>query len=254
MRYKDIMMPKLCEIIALVTGRKTEAQKRVTDLHQLTQKPALFAGQHKTYTPRDENDTETLPDERQEIQLRVGDVVAQAEKTLTNLYDLVLTQDTGNTKAVADVVTGDGKTIIKDVPVTTLLYLEKQLEDLKKFYATLPTLDPAKSWDHDAANRYYTSVTRKTRTKRNKIPIVLFPATEQHPAQTQLVEEDKIVGDYTTVETSGAITADQKAKLIERVATLKDAVVVARERANQTVVEQRKAGESLFGYLHNGSL
>lgn len=244
-------MPKLCEIIALTTGRKTEALKKITELHQLTQKPALFSGTHKTYQPRDEKDTETLPEERQEIQLRVPEVIAQAEKTMSNLYDLIVTQDTGNQSAVSDIVLADGTAVVKNVPVTSLLYLEKQLDDLKKFYATLPTLDPAKPWQRDDANRCHRATTVKTRTKRNKIPIVLYDATDKHPAQTQLVEEDKIVGDYTSVELSGAITAAQKTKLLERVAALRDAVVLARERANQTPVEQRKAGEAIFKYLHS---
>jgi type III secretory pathway component EscV len=243
---------KLCECIALTTGRKTDAQKKLTDLHQLTQKAGLFTGQHKTYQPRDENDRETLPEERQEIQLRVSDVVRQAEGTLGNLYDLIVTQDSGNQSAKSDIVLADGRVVLKDVPVTSLLYLEKQLEDLKKFYATLPTLDPAKSWVKDSDNRCHRSVTTKTRTKRNKIPVVLYHATTEHPAQTQLVEEDKIVGDYMTVEFSGAITPNEKATLLERVAALKDAVVLARERANQTVIDQKRAGDTLFKYLHAG--
>lgn len=243
-------MPKLCEVIALVSGRKTETQKKITDLHQLTQKPLLFAGAHRTYQPREEGDTELLPDERQEIQLTVSNVLVEAEKSLTTLYDLVVTQDTGNTKAVADITLADGRVVMKDVPVTSLLYLEKQLDDLKKFYATLPTTDPAKNWSIDPATGNFRSVTRKTRTKRNKVPIVLYPATDKHPAQTQLVEEDKIVGDYTTVEVSGAISPSFKTVLLERVAAMKDAVVVARERANQTPVEQRKLGQSIFNFLH----
>lgn len=245
-------MPKLCEIIALTTSRKPEAQRKLTDLHQLTQKPPLFGGLHKTYQPRDENDHETLPEERQQIQLRVAEVLKQAETALGNLYDLVVTQDAGNQKATADIVTADGRTVAKDVPVTTLLFLEKQLEDLKKFYATLPTLDPAKPWRADDGNSCYRTEVTKTRTKRIKMPIVLYAATDKHPAQTQLVEEDKIVGDYTTVEFSGAVPVAVRQALLDRIATLKDAVVVAREKANQTPVEQRKLGESLFKFLHNG--
>lgn len=184
----------------------------------------------------------------------MGDVVNDAEKVLTNLYDLIITQDSGNTKAVSDVVLADGRVILKDVPVTSLLYLEKQLDDLKKFYATLPVLDVAKQWNKDESNRVHKSVTKKTRTKRKKVPLVLYEATDKHPAQTQLIEEDVIVGDYTSVETSGAITAAQRQQLLERVAQLRDAVVLARERANQTPVEQRKAGESLFKFLHGGIL
>lgn len=245
-------MVKQCEIVALVTGRKTEAQKRLTDLHQLTQKPGLFTGLNKTYQPRDENDKETLPDERQEIQLRVTEVLADMEKSQANLYDLIVTQDTGNTKAFADITLADGKTIISGVPVSSLLYLEKQCDDLKKFYTTLPILDVAKQWQRDDSNRCYKSVTKKVRTKRKKAALELSPATDKHPAQAVLIEEDYIVGDYTTVETSGAITAAEKTQLLERLSTLKDAIVLAREKANQTTVDQRKAGEVIFKYLHNG--
>lgn len=245
-------MPKLCEIIALTTGRKPETQRKLTDLHQLTQKPPLFSGMHKTYSPRDENDKELLPEERQEIQLRVGEVVGQAEAALSNLYDLIVTQDTGNQKAVADITLSTGQTIAKDVPVTSLLYFEKQLDDLKKFYATLPTLDPAKPWLRDEGNRCYRTSNTKTRTKRVKSPITLYEATKEHPAQTQLIEEDKIIGDYVTVEFSGAITPAQRQTLLDRVSMLKDAVVLAREKANQTTVEQRKVGEALFKFLNNG--
>lgn len=245
-------MSKLCEIVALVTGKKTEANKRLTEVHQLTQKPGLFAGLLKTYQPRDENDTEVLPDERQKIQLLASDAVGDVRKVMSNLYDLVVTQDTGNTKAVADVQTADGKVVLKAVPITSLLYLEKQLEDLKKFYGTLPILDPAKVWVKDDANRCYKSTSVKTRTKRIKVPFKLAEATKEHPAQVQLVEEDKIVGDYTSQETSGAITADQRTKLLENISALKDAVVLAREKANQTSVEQVKAGDALFGYIHQG--
>lgn len=244
-------MTKLCEIIALTTARKPEATRRLTDLHQQTQKAGLFSGLHKTYQPRDAADMETLPEERTEIQLRVADVVRDMEKVMTNLYDLVVTQDVGNQQAFSDLVV-NGKVLVAKVPVTTLLWLEKQLDDLKKFYSTLPVLDPAKSWRRDEGNRCYRTETVKTRTKRTKLPIVLYAATEHHPAQTQLIEEDKIVGDYTTVEFSGAITPHQRQTLLERLSLLKDAVVLARERANQTTVDQEKVGAKLFQYIHEG--
>ena len=243
-------MLKLCEVIALVTGRKTEAQKRITELHQLSQKPTLFAGSMKTYQPRDEADPETLPEEKQAIQLRVDTLLSELRKSMANLYDLVLTQDTGNTIAKSDVILKDGKVLAKDVPVTSLLYLEKQLDDLKKFYVTLPILDPTKIWTYDADSGCYRSVTVKTRTKQNKVPVVLYHATDKHPAQVTMVDENKIVGDYTSIEFSSALTAAKKASLLEKVSTLKDAVVLARERANQTNVEVKKIGEEVFQFLH----
>jgi hypothetical protein len=84
------------------------------------------------------------------------------------------------------------------------------------------------------------------------MPLELSPATDKHPAQAVLIEEDYIVGDYQTVETSGTITSSEKTSLLERLSSLKDAIIIARERANQTPVDQRKVGEVIFKYLHEG--
>jgi hypothetical protein len=245
-------MPKLCEIIALVAGRKTEGQKQLTELHRVTQNAELFKGLARTYQPRDDADTEKLPPESKSIQVRSGDVFHSLEKVMVNVYDLIATQDYGNTHARGDVVTADGVTVLKDVPVTTLLYLEKQLDDLKKFYATLPVLDPAVDWSKDEATGLYKNISKTHRAKRKKEKLVLYEATKEHPAQVQMIETESIVGDWTKVETSAALTAKEKASLMDRVAALKDAVVLAREQANQAKVENRKAGELIFKYLHQG--
>lgn len=242
------MAQPLNQIIALVTGRKKEAERALTDLHQKTQKTALFNGLARTYQPRDADDTETLPPESQSIQLQTPDVLKSLATIMSNIYDLILTQDVGNTVARADVVV-DGLTILADVPVTTLLYLEKQLEDLKKFYDTIPTIDIAKTWTWDDGNNCYRTVSTKHRTKRKKVPLVLYQATKEHPAQVQVIEEDAIVGDWTTVETSGALSPAEKALLLGRVKLLKDAVVVARERANQTPVEPKQMGRAIFEFI-----
>lgn len=244
------MSQPLNQIIALVSGRKKEAEKAITDLHQKTQKAALFGGVARTYAPRDAEDIEVLPPESQEIQLRTKEVLGLLDKVMSNIYDLILTQDAGNTQASSDIVV-DGNVLVENVPVTTLLYLEKQLEDLNKFYATLPVLDPAKQWNWVAGDNCFKNVSKKHRTRRTKRPLVLYNATKEHPAQVQLVEEDAIVGDWTTVEMSGAVEASTKTKLLERVRKLKDAVVVAREKANQTPVIPKSIGKQLFSYLHD---
>lgn len=245
-------MPKLCEIIALVAGRKTEAQKTLTELHRLTGRPELFQGLSRSYKPRDEADSETLAPENKTIQARSSDVLRSLEKTMANIYDLIATQDYGNTQARADVVTEDGITVLSDVPVTTLLYLEKQLDDLKKFYASMPVLDPAIEWTRDATSNVYKTVSKTHRAKRDKVPLVLYEATDKHPAQVQIIEKESIVGDWTKVDMCTALTIQDKETLINRVSALRDAVVLAREKANQTKVDNRKAGESIFKFLHRG--
>ena len=57
---------------------------------------------------------------------------------------VLATQDFANCQAKANVVV-DGQTILKEVPVTHLLFLEKQLVDLRTFIDGLPTPEAKKS-------------------------------------------------------------------------------------------------------------
>ena len=63
-------------------------------------------------------------------------------------------------------------------------------------------------------------------------PLVLYDATKEHPAQTQLVTEDIVAGYWNTVKYSGAMPAPQKVAMAERVEKLLRAVKEAREAAN----------------------
>ena len=64
------------------------------------------------------------------------------------MFDVVLTQDMGNTHAKADIKV-NGQTILPNVPVTYLLFLEKQVVDLETFVTKLPSLDPSEVWEAD---------------------------------------------------------------------------------------------------------
>ena len=82
------------------------------------------------------------------MQQRADDLIRQAIGKWTELWNLIYTQDLGNQQAKADVVV-DGKTLLQQVPVTFLLFLDKQVNDLKTFISKLPTPDPAEEWSHD---------------------------------------------------------------------------------------------------------
>ena len=67
-----------------------------------------------------------------------------------------MTKDKANCNARADVKVDD-TVIVKDAPVTFLLFLEKQLNDLKTFVGKIPTLSSDEDWTFDAnANLYKT--------------------------------------------------------------------------------------------------
>jgi hypothetical protein len=131
-------MPKLNQIIALTAGKKSLAHKAITEAYQTLQKGGLLDGISRTYRPRDE-EGEQYPPEKKLVQLKAWDAIRGATAALTELFDIVATQDFANCQARADVVVG-GTTVLKDVPVTHLLFLEKQLVDLHTFVEKLPTL------------------------------------------------------------------------------------------------------------------
>ena len=242
-------MPKLNQINAIVSARKGEAEKDVTELYKLIQKEQLFAGRERTYRPLDEVNGQKLPPESQRVQQRVDDLIRQAREKWTELWNLVLTQDTGNQSARADIVV-DGKTILANVPVTTLLFLDKQVNDLETFVSKLPTPDPAEEWTHDPNTGLLRSqATESLRTSKEPTVIVKYEATKEHPAQTELFTKDVPVGTWTQILYSGCIPTDRKNAILARVRKLQDAIKVAKEQANLLEVERQKAGEPLLGFV-----
>ena len=88
---------------------------------------------------------------------------------------------------------------------------------------------------------------RKQRTRQYN---VMVEATAEHPAQVDVVEVDKPVGEIRSHEWTGMISPRQKAALLEQVDTLIAAVKRARSRANGQLVDPaRKAGEALLAFL-----
>jgi hypothetical protein len=239
---------KLNQIIAIEKGVKARAAREFADLQASTQKDALLAGISRTYQPRDE-EGDQLPAEGTKVQVRVEEVLTQLSAVLTRLFDVVATKDIANRAATADVVV-DGVTLLRDVPVAYLLFLEKQLADLQAFLAKLPVLDPAEDWTWDPAAGVYRTPTTKT-VRSRKVPKVLvkYEATEHHPAQTEVFTVDEPVGEWSTVKFSGSLPADRRRQLADRVVVLAEAVKVAREAANQFEVTDQTVGRQVFDYL-----
>ena len=114
----------------------------------------------------------------------------------------------------------------------------------------MSTLDEAQEWSVDPNSGLFRTPPRLTqRTKKVKRAIVLYPATEQHPAQTQMVDEDILIGHYKTTNFSGALPVPEKKAMLERVQALGKAVKFAREQANSTEVEEKKVGDALLGFI-----
>jgi hypothetical protein len=244
-------MPKLNQIIAVQAGKKAQAKETLTEAYHQIKKADLLAGLVRTYQPRDEGG-EPQPEERKQVQAKVPDLIRRVSADLTEMFDVVATQDWANCQARADVVV-DGRKLLDQVPVTHLLFLEKQLADLRTFVEALPTLDAAEEWEYRPEVDCYVSKPAKTnRTKKVPKNHIKYEATKEHPAQVEMYMEDVWVGTWTTTKFSGAVPAAARNAMLERVRKLLEAVKSAREEANLLDVKAHKVGASLLGFVFDG--
>jgi hypothetical protein len=239
---------KLNQALAIETGTKTNTKRKMTDLYKLIQKASAFNGFVKTYEPRAEDGIE-FPSESQVVQTTAEEALRGVLEASEELVNITATIAFSNLSALADVVV-DGEVVAKDVPATHLIYLEKHLAELATVVAALPTLDPSKQWTKNEATGYYeTKPTTTTRTQKIQEALVLYPATPEHPAQTQLISKDVVIGDWTVISQSGAIPAPEKKRLQKRVQSLLEATKIARAKANLANAPRQDLGTAVSNFL-----
>lgn len=238
----------LNQMIALRKGITADTHSVVTRLHHDVQKANLVNGFSRTYRKIKDEDAD-LPAEGQRVQLRASEVLLAAREALVKMFDVTAAIDWSNQVAKADIVV-DGRVLVADAPVSFLLFLEKQLVDIGTFVKKLPVLDPAEAWHwDDNADAWATDRTTTVRTKKVMRNHQIAPATDKHPAQVSVFQEDDQVGFWDTIKFSGAVDGARVKVLLERVRTLSEAVKMAREAANMTPVVQPRPGAAVFGYL-----
>jgi hypothetical protein len=242
-------MTKLNQLIAVEKGTKDELNREITDAYHLIGRPDAVTGISRAYKPYSDETEDMLPPEARKVQVKTEDVLGAVAQKWARLLDVVAAKDITNTQATANLVV-DSDVIVPDVPVTTLLWLEKQLNDLSTFIGKLPTLDLARDWTFNEQQGVYEAETewtkRNIKVMRNH---VIAEATDKHPAQVQVFNEDVPVGIWETKHFSGAITEMQKQDLKEKVSALQKAVKFAREEANSIDVTDKNIGEKIFDWL-----
>lgn len=241
-------MPKLNQIIAVVNGAKTKAHKLLTTAHRGWHKDRI-TGISRTYQPLDD-DGDMFPPEQKQVQLRVAAELDDVKRQMADFFNLVATQEYANTEASAN-ITVDGKIIVPDVPVSMLLFLDKQLTDLHTFWSNLPTLPTDHVWRFDEGkNCHVTNAVQSVKTQKVPTKLVKFEPTEHQPGQADIINVDKTIGHWTTVHMSGAIPEKDRDDMIARIEKLQIAVKMAREEANnRDVDEKRKFGQMIFDYI-----
>lgn len=236
------------QIIAIEKGIKTRAKAVQSELYKAIQKPSLFNGQTRTFE-KINDETPDVPEEKTIVQFVAKSAMRDFSKALGEFLDVSASRDWGNTVAKAD-ITVDGQIIVEQVPVTYLLFLEKELNDLHTFVSKIPTLDPAHVWTKDEnSDLFYAESTKTQRTQKVHEPITLAPPTKEHPAQTQLIQVDKVIGYWKTQNMSGALPSPEKEAILERVEKLQRAVKSAREKGNSVEVEKKEVGTKLLSFV-----
>ena len=236
------------QVIAIVKGKKSQAERTKIKTYQILERSDLFSGIDRTYRPKNE-DGDRKPPEKKIVQMTVEKCIQAVKESNEDMMNLVATMDIGNTEAKANVVIGE-TVLLEDVPATHLIYLEKRIEDLISFISQLSILDVAEEWSWNENIGCYSAKPRETTsTSKTLQHKVIAEATEHHPAQTVQYSIDEIVGYWTTISLSGNMAADDKKGLLERAQRLSDAVKIAREEANSIEVKKSEIGSLVLSYL-----
>lgn len=248
-------MSKLHELLAVESNLENQAAKCRSDLAATFEKKRhLFEEKRVTFTPAGEN-TQPVTETQSDIQSNVKKELDWIQSHLVKALDASYQVAEANTVARADVVLEDDSqtVLLTGVPATALLELEKRVAEIAALIGAVPTLDPAKGFTKDESrNLYKAREVNKSRTRKQKKLYVKYEATKEHPAQTELLDEDVVIGSIQEQEWSGLITPAEKAELINRVEMVARAVRRARSRANDVEINSKaKIGARLLNYIFN---
>lgn len=245
---------KLHELLAVETNLENQANKTRTDLlNTFEKKRHLFEEKRVVFTPSGEG--QTVVESQSDIQSTIAKELTWVQGFIEKSLDASYQVAESNTSARADVVLeGDDEVVLlKGIPATALLELEKRMVELTNLITATPTLDPAKGFIPDAQRGegyFQARPVQKTRSRKEKVVLVKYPATVEHPAQTELIDKDVPIGVINEQEWSGLITPAQKAELLNRAEIVARAVRRARSRANEAEVDKnKKIGRTILKYV-----
>lgn len=251
-------MSKLHELLAVDTQVKGQADSARKDLMNTFEKKRHSHFSRKTITFRSNREgVEPRVEAHQDLQTTVRKELKWVGEKLAKAMDIGHQVDIGNTTAKADVSLENGTILLKSVPTTSLLQMAHRLKELQDFVTAIPTLDPAQGFTVDGSmstdgDTVYKAIdVDKPRTEKVQEPLVLYPATDKHPAQVQVVSKDILTGTVLTQEWSGLLTTAEKGNMLDRVEEVTRAVKAARARANELEldVKSNKIGDRVLNYV-----
>jgi hypothetical protein len=246
-------MAKLHELLAVEGSLDGTAKQILAEtITTFSKKPEHFTALHRQYEPYIDGKENELPSEDRTLVTTVPAKLWYTFNTVSNWLDAVLQKERTNQDARADIVIGD-MVLATGIPATFLLGLESKLTEIRNVIACIPTLQPGIVWEIDPTigSDVYRAKNTSERIRTQKItkPVVMYEATDKHPAQVEKVSEDVAIGKYIETHWSSMLSPADKSSMLGRVDTLLRAVKQARQRANNTDVVSIQIGKCLTDYI-----
>jgi len=255
-------MSALHEVLAVDRDLENTAKKVVDEaINTFTKRTEHFTGSMKRLEMFDDSrkKEEEGQQEIRSLTTTVGDKLDYVAEHIIAHIKCTAQKEITNTIASAsvEIYSDSGLVVLEDLPATLLLAMETRLAHWRRMYEAIPTLQPGVEWveDPEQGEGIYKAKEDDVKWKTEKTikAVVLYDATDKHPAQIEKISQDVPVGNYITTRWSGMISPATKSALLKRIDTLIQEFKKARMRANEANVvegERDKLGEMIINYIH----
>lgn len=249
-------MGKLHEVLAVERTLVAASNTLLNETADKLSKPQYFLGEDRSLKMLEDTPTNRAEEQAARVSKAMATTVPETLKFMFEVWskaeDALYQKNVANTTAFADIIYR-GKVIAGHVPVDELMGLESRLQVIKdKIFAVMPTLDASKHWKEDpqaGKGVYVAPEVQMTKTQKIMYPVVMALATDKHPAQVKEATKDEVVGLFSSIQRSGAVTAYQKSEALLAVEDLIAAVKQARMRANMVDVQNDTIAKAIVTVL-----
>lgn len=260
------MKQKLKLVLALTQDSSARFVMMVKDYSKFfSNNQGAFIGRKHTYQPKDETVDDPSKRDYQKVVTTVDEKVDWFIDNSKDYIKNILTKEKTNALGLAKadlIVEGENW---GEFTSNELLCLKGIIEkgEIAQMLANIPVRTETDNWKETSEQEYKG---REIWEKPLVSQVVKTTVKEQYVLQDPNIEKLKSGSDYkpqiatkdtvielgvqTRQEFSGAISHTERASMLKRLSSLKDAITVALEKANDCeVAETHLTAEKLFGYI-----
>lgn len=251
-------MTKLYEVLAAEATAIAAADRSVAEtLAKFHKSDSYFRGMIRNLELIEDSPSKAAQESAESSIKAVATSAGETLKYTLDLWakaeDVRSTKNATNQNSRADLVLEDGTVVAKNVPVDELMGLEVRTIALKKLLSEIPTLDASKEFSPSTKwpvpGLFETAPKQTIKTEKVPGSFIMAPATDKFPAQVKETVTTKVIGTFTDVDFSSAMTTDKKATLMVRADSLIVAARKARNRANDIDIVDSKTGTAVIEFL-----